>query len=261
MEDEENEEPPAPGTEEDAPLKPTVSTPVVSSQSSVDSTTSNSTTTKAVKRKASETNPSVAQRSATIGGSPVLYSQPALTTGHQTVNVGHQQASDVAHQTTGTSHQATGLGLQSSYLGLAASPAVMSYTECPLPVRMTVPTLQPVPSRSMLSTTSITEPPPPPAPKMPPPEKNRKGKKDKGKKSKTKMPSLVKKWQSIQRELDEEENSSSSEEDRELTSQKRIEEWKQQQLVSGMAERNANFEALPEDWRARLKRRKTASNT
>lgn len=32
-------------------------------------------------------------------------------------------------------------------------------------------------------------------------------------------------------------------------------------LRSGMAERNANFEALPEDWRARLKRRKTASST
>lgn len=45
------------------------------------------------------------------------------------------------------------------------------------------------------------------------------------------MPSLVKKWQSIQRELDEEENSSSSEEDRETTAQRRIEEWKQQQLL------------------------------
>lgn len=51
------------------------------------------------------------------------------------------------------------------------------------------------------------------------------------KKTKTKMPSLVKKWQSIQRELDEEENSSSSDEDREVMSQKRIEEWKQQQLI------------------------------
>lgn len=51
------------------------------------------------------------------------------------------------------------------------------------------------------------------------------------KKGKTKMPSLVKKWQSIQRELDEEENSSSSEEDRETTAQRRIEEWKQQQLL------------------------------
>lgn len=51
------------------------------------------------------------------------------------------------------------------------------------------------------------------------------------KKNKTKMPSLVKKWQSIQRELDEEENSSSSDDDREVMSQKRIEEWKQQQLI------------------------------
>lgn len=109
--------------------------------------------------------------------------------------------------------------------------------------------------------------PPPPTPKAPPPpekpEKPRKGRKDKvggcsfalpspacllplpscprsprtvefptqGKKGKTKMPSLVKKWQSIQRELDEEENSSSSEEDRETTAQRRIEEWKQQQLL------------------------------
>lgn len=52
------------------------------------------------------------------------------------------------------------------------------------------------------------------------------------KKSKTKMPSLVKKWQSIQRELDEEEKSSSSDEDRDQLNSKRIEEWKQQQLSS-----------------------------
>lgn len=52
------------------------------------------------------------------------------------------------------------------------------------------------------------------------------------KKSKTKMPSLVKKWQSIQKELDEEEKSSSSDEDRDQLNNKRIEEWKQQQLSS-----------------------------
>lgn len=52
------------------------------------------------------------------------------------------------------------------------------------------------------------------------------------KKSKTKMPSLVKKWQSIQRELDEEEKSSSSDEDRDQLNNRRIEEWKQQQLAS-----------------------------
>lgn len=44
------------------------------------------------------------------------------------------------------------------------------------------------------------------------------------------MPSLVKKWQSIQKELDEEEKSSSSDEDRELLNKKSIEEWKLQQL-------------------------------
>lgn len=46
------------------------------------------------------------------------------------------------------------------------------------------------------------------------------------------MPSLVKKWQSIQKELDEEEKSSSSDEDREQLNSRRIEEWKQQQLAS-----------------------------
>lgn len=46
------------------------------------------------------------------------------------------------------------------------------------------------------------------------------------------MPSLVKKWQSIQKELDEEEKSSSSDEDREQLNKKSIEDWKQQQLVT-----------------------------
>ncbi|KAF3822067.1 hypothetical protein GH733_007441 [Mirounga leonina] len=225
MEDEGSEEPPAPGTEEDTPLKPSTQTTVVTSQSSVDSTVSSSPSTKAIKRKATEISTAVVQRSATIGSSPVLYSQSALATG-----IGHQAVS-VSHPATGMGHQARGMSLQSNYLGLASAPAIMSYAECSVPMAVTAPTLQPVQARGAT------------------------------KKSKTKMPSLVKKWQSIQRELDEEENSSSSEEDRESTTQKRIEEWKQQQLVSGMAERNANFEALPEDWRARLKRRKMAPNT
>lgn len=46
------------------------------------------------------------------------------------------------------------------------------------------------------------------------------------------MPSLVKKWQSIQKELDEEEKTSSSDEDRDLLNKKSIEDWKQQQLVT-----------------------------
>ena len=56
--------------------------------------------------------------------------------------------------------------------------------------------------------------------------------KSKKKVSKTKMPSLVKKWQTIQKELDEEEKSSSSDEDRDLLNKKSIEEWKQQQLLT-----------------------------
>jgi len=44
------------------------------------------------------------------------------------------------------------------------------------------------------------------------------------------MPSLVKKWQSIQKELDEEEKSSSSDEDRDQMNKKNIEDWRQQQL-------------------------------
>uniref|UniRef100_A0A8C5K3U0 Formin-binding protein 4 n=1 Tax=Jaculus jaculus TaxID=51337 RepID=A0A8C5K3U0_JACJA len=278
MEDEGSEEPPAPGTEEDTPLKPSVQTTVVISQSSVDSTTSSSPSTKAVKRKATEISSAVVQRSATIGSSPVLYSQSTIAAGHQATGIAHQstgighQAMSVGHPAAGMGHQARGISLQSNYLGLATASTIMSYAECTVPIGVTTPSLQPVQARGTMPATAIIEPPPPPpppptppppppAPKIPPPEKTKKGKKDKAKKSKTKMPSLVKKWQSIQRELDEEENSSSSEEDRESTAQKRIEEWKQQQLVSGMAERNANFEALPEDWRARLKRRKMAPNT
>lgn len=46
------------------------------------------------------------------------------------------------------------------------------------------------------------------------------------------MPSLVKKWQSIQKELDEEEKTSSSDEDRDQLNKKSIEDWKQQQILT-----------------------------
>lgn len=249
MEDEESEEPPAPGTEEDAPLKP-LRPAVTSSQSNSGGSAPAAPSTKPQKRKAGEMSTGLVQRAATIGSCPVLYSQPIAA----------------------ASPQPTGLSLQQSYLGMTV-PAIVGYSECAVPSRLAATMAHPAPPRGALPAKGAMEqqpppppppqppPPPPPATKPLPPEKPRKGKKDKGKKGKAKMPSLVKKWQSIQRELDEEENSSSSDEDRELTSQKRIEEWKQQQLVSGMAERNANFEALPEDWRARLKRRKTTSST
>ncbi|XP_073724878.1 formin-binding protein 4 isoform X2 [Misgurnus anguillicaudatus] len=124
----------------------------------------------------------------------------------------------------------------------------------------------PTPTAETISPPMPVLPPQPPPPTPQPPtaidpgkvliEKTKKPKKEKTKKSKTKMPSLVKKWQSIQKELDEEEKSSSSEEDRDQLKSRYIEEWKQQQLSTGMASKNANFEALPEDWRERIKKRK-----
>uniref|UniRef100_A0A8D0EGE9 Formin-binding protein 4 n=1 Tax=Strix occidentalis caurina TaxID=311401 RepID=A0A8D0EGE9_STROC len=278
MEDEGGEEPPAPGTEEDAPLKPLLR-PAASSSSS-------SQVSGGRKRKAVEMNPGLLQRTATIGSCPVIYSQPLMATGkyqpsamplaslrpRQRLQGEIQGRPNLRIAPGHAGPQPAAMGLQSGYLGVPApaTSSVMSYSECAAPVGLAA-----APARGALPATGTAEqppPPPPPPPQTPPPpvpkappppekEKPRKGRKDKGKKGKTKMPSLVKKWQSIQRELDEEENSSSSEEDRETTAQRRIEEWKQQQLMSGMAERNANFEALPEDWRARLKRRKTASST
>ncbi|XP_072527614.1 formin-binding protein 4 isoform X2 [Salminus brasiliensis] len=204
MEDE-DAEPPAPGTEE-----------FKASEAAV----SQAATAKAQKRKA----PGSAQpnKAVTIGSSPILYTQPAVTS---------------APVMVGT-----------AYWGMPAAALP------PLPSENLVP---PVPAPPLQ--------PPPPAPQPPSDptsgkmlvDKTKKLKKDKMKKSKTKMPSLVKKWQSIQRELDEEEKSSSSDEDRDQLNNKRIEEWKQQQLATGKAGKNANFEALPDDWRERLlKKRK-----
>ncbi|KAI4874960.1 hypothetical protein NFI96_032974 [Prochilodus magdalenae] len=175
---------------------------------------------KAQKRKASAS--AQPNKAITIGSSPILYTQPTVSSAP--VMAGN------------------------AYWGIPAAPVP------PLPLENLAPPLPAPPSQ-----------PPPPAPQPPNDptsgkmlvDKTKKLKKDKMKKSKTKMPSLVKKWQSIQRELDEEEKSSSSDEDRDQLNNKRIEEWKQQQLASGKAGKNANFEALPDDWRERLlKKRK-----
>ncbi|XP_053924259.1 formin-binding protein 4 isoform X4 [Cuculus canorus] len=287
MEDEGGEEPPAPGTEEDALLKPLPRPAPSGSQGTTESSPTPLLSAKPQKRKAVEMSPGLMQRTATIGSCPVIYSQPLMAASkyqpsavplaslrpRQRLQSEIQGRPSLRMAPSHAGPQPATMGLQSGYLGVTA-PAVMSYSECAASVSLAAAAAtQPTPARGALPAAGTTEqPPPPPPPQTPPPpapkaplppekEKPRKSRKDKGKKAKTKMPSLVKKWQSIQRELDEEENSSSSEEDRETTAQRRIEEWKQQQLMSGMAERNANFEALPEDWRARLKRRKTTSST
>ncbi|XP_060742180.1 formin-binding protein 4 isoform X2 [Tachysurus vachellii] len=204
MEDE-DAEPPAPGTEEFRASE------AAATQGPV---------TKAQKRKA----PGSEQlnKAITIGSSPILYTQPTAT--------------------------AAPIITANAYWGMTAV-ATPALTSEPL-----VPPMPATPSQPPLPP---PQPPVEPVSTKMPSDKTKKLKKEKMKKSKTKMPSLVKKWQSIQRELDEEEKSSSSDEDRDQLNNKRIEEWKHQQLASGKAMKNANFEALPDDWRERLlKKRK-----
>ncbi|XP_015237786.1 PREDICTED: formin-binding protein 4 [Cyprinodon variegatus] len=177
---------------------------------------------KGQKRKAVQGNKTV-----TIGSSPILYTQAPVT--------------------------AAPLIPAAAYWGIPAVAAPLIPCEPPAPPVPVVPPQPPLPPSQPAFEPAAT--------KTLPVEKVKKVKKDKSKKSKTKMPSLVKKWQSIQKELDEEEKSSSSDEDRDLLNKKSIEEWKQQQLMTGKASKNANFEALPEDWRDRLKKRKLTNST
>ncbi|XP_062317079.1 formin-binding protein 4 isoform X2 [Osmerus eperlanus] len=215
MEDEEGE-PPAPGTEEDGSLRP----PLPPGSSSTKNVESSVSLGKGHKRKAAGAGQS--SKAVTIGSSPILYTQTA---------------------------SAAPVMCGSAYWGV---PVVAAPS---LPAETLAPPLPPPPTQPPLPTSQ--PPSDPPGAKMVPTDKTKKLKKDKSKKSKTKMPSLVQKWQSIQKELDEEEKSSSSDEDRDQLNKRGIEEWKQQQLVTGKAGRNANFEALPEDWRERmLKKRK-----
>uniref|UniRef100_A0A3Q3X206 WW domain-containing protein n=1 Tax=Mola mola TaxID=94237 RepID=A0A3Q3X206_MOLML len=199
MDDDNDGEPPAPGTEEDASLAES-SGPLGKGQ----------------KRKVGQQNKTI-----TIGGSPILYTQP-----HYTL---------------------------SAYWSMPAAVAPLVQCEPPPPPVPVLPPQPPLPP---------SQPPhEPPAAKALTTDKIKKVKKDKSKKSKIKMPSLVKKWQNIQKELDEEEKSSSSDEDREQLNKRNIEEWKQQQFLTGKASKNANFEVLPEDWRERIKKRKLMNNT
>ncbi|KAL4622893.1 formin-binding protein 4 isoform X2 [Arapaima gigas] len=226
MEDEEGE-PPAPGTEEDGSRRPPVATSVSGVKTS-ESAASPGAPAKSSKRKAASS--SQLHKAVTIGSSPILYSQaiPAA---------------------------APVMSAPVYWNMVATAQPVPPAETTPAPVA--VPPSQPAPPLAPLPATAD-----PTCGKTATADKPKKLKKDKTKKSKTKMPSLVKKWQSIQRELDEEEKSSSSDEDRDQLNIKRIEEWKQQQLSSGKAVKNANFEALPEDWRERLlKKRKLTHST
>ncbi|XP_076027087.1 formin-binding protein 4 isoform X2 [Genypterus blacodes] len=180
---------------------------------------------KGQKRKAGQLSKTI-----TIGSSAILYTQPTAS--------------------------AAPVMAVNAYWGVPAVAAPLAPPETPPPPAPPAPALPPQPPlpSSQIPLDSLGA-------KALPTDKTKKLKKEKLKKSKTKMPSLVKKWQNIQKELDEEEKSSSSDEDRDQLNKKGIEEWKQQQLVTGKASKNANFEALPADWRDRLKKRKMMSST
>ncbi|XP_075044183.1 formin-binding protein 4 isoform X2 [Mixophyes fleayi] len=238
MEEDDNEEPPVPGTEDmviktlncelPAPKKAEPAAPV-----------------KVLKRKTPDV---FGEQSVTIGSCPVLYTQQSVPA-----------APSIAAMSVPTNY--IGLPLQ------VTTPVVMSSLDYTIPNSTLVPAMPLVLPHASLPVPTVLEQQVPSSQTPPPPsklqltEKLKKAKKLKVKKNKVKMPSLVQKWQNIQKELDEEENSSSSDEDRKVVSQKRIDEWRMQQLSSGMAEKNANFEALPDDWRDRLKRRKMTSST
>ncbi|KAG9330926.1 hypothetical protein JZ751_021613 [Albula glossodonta] len=227
MEDEEGE-PPAPGTEEDGSRNPHVA-PGTSSSKICESVASPGAPAKTLKRKAAAS--SQLHKNVTIGSGAILYNQPTSIT-----------APAVSVSAT-------------AYWGVSAVAPPLPPAETATPLVPAPPSLPQPPTALLQGTTD------PAAGKTLAVDKTKKLKKDKSKKSKTKMPSLVKKWQSIQRELDEEEKSSSSDEDRDQLNIRRIEEWKQQQLVTGKAGKNANFEALPDDWRERLlKKRKLAQS-
>nr|XP_019957718.1 PREDICTED: formin-binding protein 4 [Paralichthys olivaceus] len=217
MDDDNDGEPPAPGTEEDGSGRP----PLPPGTASIKIVESSGVSGKGQKRKAGQLNKAI------IGSSPILYTQPVVT--------------------------AAPLMSATGYWGMSAVAVAAPLVPCepPLPPVPALPPLPPLPP---------SQPPfEPPVAKDLSTDKTKKVKKDKSKKSKTKMPSLVKKWQSIQKELDEEEKSSSSDEDRDQMNKKNIEDWKQQQFVTGKASKNANFEALPDNWRQRLKKRKLNS--
>ncbi|XP_032816090.2 formin-binding protein 4 isoform X1 [Petromyzon marinus] len=113
------------------------------------------------------------------------------------------------------------------------------------PPSITMPMHSALPSGPTLATNAVADKA----------KKTKKLKKVSGK-VKGKMPPLVQKWKSIQRELEEEERGSSSDDGEPQDPTARIINWRHEQMLTGKSERNANFEALPEDWRERLKRRK-----
>lgn len=76
-----------------------------------------------------------------------------------------------------------------------------------------------------------------------------------------KVSSLVQKWQSIKVEEPEIESEEEEDTDPDVVSQKQIEQWKLEQMTSGQAAYNPNFEEIKGDWRERLLKKKQKTGT
>uniref|UniRef100_H3CSE7 Formin binding protein 4 n=1 Tax=Tetraodon nigroviridis TaxID=99883 RepID=H3CSE7_TETNG len=253
--DDDDTEPPAPGTEEEAGTRPALPPgAVVTNQLQLLEPWG--PLAKGQKRQKTGQ-----QNKAVIGSSPILYTQAAVSAGRTTASLSVQTSIIRMVIILNPSefrwfHDST---FMCEGFPLPAAPLMTAAAYWGIPAASLLPCEPPPPPVPALPPQPPLPPPQPPSepapPKTLPTDKTKKVKKDKSKK-KIKMPSLVKKWQSIQKELDEEEKSSSSDEDRDQLNKKSIEEWKHQQILTGKASKNANFEALPEDWRDRIKRRK-----
>ncbi|CAH1450992.1 unnamed protein product [Lactuca virosa] len=77
-----------------------------------------------------------------------------------------------------------------------------------------------------------------------------------GLRSNKKVSGLVDKWKAVKEELHEEEEPENALEALEKKKQRGIEQWRAQQIATGEAKDNANFQPLGGDWRERVRRKR-----
>ncbi|CAB3997883.1 Hypothetical predicted protein, partial [Paramuricea clavata] len=75
------------------------------------------------------------------------------------------------------------------------------------------------------------------------------------------MSSLVQKWQAIKRQEEVLSEDESDEEDYAAKNEAQIEQWRQEQITSGLAADNPNFQKITGDWRERVRKAKQRTST
>ncbi|XP_038044453.1 formin-binding protein 4-like [Patiria miniata] len=140
---------------------------------------------------------------------------------------------------------------------ISSGPSIAVDAGYTAPVLYSAPSVVAAPPLPGTSTTSAQ-----PAAKT---KKKKEKTKTKSTSKKNKLPlSLVQKWQQIKEEVEREEIADEEDEDEDddptVATQKRIEQWKKEQLTAGLSTKNANFEMIQGNWRERLKK-KSSQNT